>query len=157
MHDDFCISARAELMALCFQLVPKRLKVVDLTVENDPNAIVLIADGLVSAGNVNDGKPAHAQPDAAAVVLPEVVRAAVRDDSAHGGKHFVSGLLRLIVIQDSVDSAHGWISASIFLVATITLTLQSSRSLAFPRGARGPSTRQELLPTGPPELHAYNV
>ena len=72
-------------MALCFHLVPQRLEVVDLTVENDPDAIVLIADGLVATGDVNDGKPAHAQPDAAAAILARVVGAAMADDFSHCG------------------------------------------------------------------------
>src|SRR2546427_171018 len=71
MDDDFSVGACAEGMALCFHLVPQRLEVVDLTVENDPDAIVLIADGLVATGDVNDGKPslAHWTPEDSGNIL----------------------------------------------------------------------------------------
>src|SRR5260370_28218605 len=118
-------------MALCFQLVPERLEVVNLAVENDPDALVFVAKGLVAAGNVNDGKPAHAQPDAAAMVLAEVVRTTMGDDAAHGCENRVSGLLWPVEIQDAVDSAHGWSSVSNFFSAMINRYFATVSTRAF--------------------------
>ncbi|SRR6266446_1445719 len=114
MDNDFGVAARAEFMALRLQFVPQRLKIVNLAVEDDPNALVFVADGLVTTGHVNDRKPPHAQPDAAAAVLSEIIRTTVGDDPAHGSKNRVSGLLWPVEIQDAVDSAHGCSGVSTF-------------------------------------------
>src|SRR6266850_5592878 len=158
MDDHFGVSARAENVALCFQLVPKRLEVVNLSVENDPDALVLVAEGLVAAGNINDGKPPHTQPDAAAAILAEIVRAAMRDDPAHGGENGIRGLLRPVEIQDAVDSTHDLSTVSMFSRRAVAPSPRNAlRQYVFPRGASCRSIHPGLLPTGLPEPRVYSA
>jgi hypothetical protein len=41
------------------------LEIIDLAVEDDGDRLILVIDRLVAAGEVDDGKPAMAEPDAA--------------------------------------------------------------------------------------------
>jgi len=54
MDDDFCVGSGSEYVALFQQLAPKFQKVVNLAIKDDPDRLVLVADGLMAAFQVND-------------------------------------------------------------------------------------------------------
>src|SRR5262249_32201466 len=83
MHDDFGIGVGVKLVAAGDQFFAQFREIVDFAVEHDPDRLVFVVDGLVSAGEVNDAEPAHAEPGSAAGVDALVVRPAVDDGAAH--------------------------------------------------------------------------
>ena len=54
VNDDLGVALCPELVALLAELASTRLVVVDLTVEGDPDGIVLIGHGLMPACEVNN-------------------------------------------------------------------------------------------------------
>ena len=63
MDDYLGVAAGAKLMAQRGEFLHQALKVVDLAVEDDADAVVLVVHGLVASGEVDDGKSAMGQPD----------------------------------------------------------------------------------------------
>jgi hypothetical protein len=49
MHDDFGVALRVKVVAAAFKLTAQFGKVINLTVEYDPDALVLVVDRLASA------------------------------------------------------------------------------------------------------------
>ncbi len=125
------------------------MEVVNLTVENDPDALVLVADGLVTAANINDGKPTHAESDAPAAILAKVIRASMSYDPAHGSESGVRGLFRPVEVQDAVDSAHGLPNVSNFFVAMIEGYFASVSIRAFSTRIDLPASPSRTLANWP--------
>jgi len=79
--------------------------VVDLAVKNDPGAAVLIGDGLLASGQIDDREAAHAETDATVYVKAVFVRTAVPDRLAHARQQrFVHGFS--VMIYYAYDSTH---------------------------------------------------
>jgi hypothetical protein len=79
--------------------------IVDLTVEDDPDCAGFITDGLMSAGNVNNAKAAHADAYSAIGIYSFIIRAPMR----HGGAHLTHSRgfrPRSSEFHDSRDAAH---------------------------------------------------
>jgi hypothetical protein len=83
VNDDLGITAGAKMVPTLFKLSAELAKVVDLSVEYDPHAPILIEDGLVPAGEINDAKPAHAKAGAISYVYSFLVGSAVNEGLAH--------------------------------------------------------------------------
>ena len=83
MDDHLGISMGIEAVATAFQLPPKLREVVGFAVINYPDALVFVVNGLVSAAEVNDAQPPHAQPNRTLDEEPLIVGAAVHDGVAH--------------------------------------------------------------------------
>src|SRR5216684_3123763 len=83
VDDDLSVAVRIEAVTAGFQFSAKLRKVVNLAVENNPDALVFIVDGLPPAGEVNDAKPTDPKPYWAPRVNPLVVRTAMNDSLAH--------------------------------------------------------------------------
>ena len=64
VHDDLGVGRRREAVAARHELAPQLAVVVDLAVEDDPDRAVLVGDRLLAGLEVDDGQPAHAEPDA---------------------------------------------------------------------------------------------
>src|SRR5205085_1985905 len=58
-------------------------KIVNLAVENNPNAFVFVENGLMPAGKINDAETAHAQAHAVFDENAFVIRTAMHDRLAH--------------------------------------------------------------------------
>src|SRR5699024_8668709 len=69
------------------QLLPQGPVVVDLPVEDEHLAAVLVENGLPPALQVDDGQPAKAQGDLPVHIVIRVVRAPVADGVRHGLEH----------------------------------------------------------------------
>src|SRR4029077_1084782 len=59
VDDDLSVGVRIEVVSTAFQLSAKLRKVVNLSVENNPDALIFVVNRLMSAGKVDDAKPAH--------------------------------------------------------------------------------------------------
>ena len=84
---DLGVAARPEGVAVALQDAAKLPVVVDLAVEDDPALAVRARHRLVPALEVNDAEPPHAERPAGKGVDPLVVRAPVRQRSAHRREH----------------------------------------------------------------------
>jgi hypothetical protein len=80
-----CVKGVAEF----FEFVAKLAVVVYLAVKNYPGSAILIVNGLLSALQVNDRQPPHAQTNRALEVEAVLVWSAV----AYGGAHFADQCL----------------------------------------------------------------
>ena len=107
MDDRFGIGFGAEVVAGFFELLAKLLKIVNLTVQNDPNRAVFVRHGLMPAGDVNDAEPPHPERDAAAVIEAVVIGAAMRDDTAHPLHQRTRWIAARLETQKSEYPAHG--------------------------------------------------
>src|SRR5438270_3505039 len=96
--------ARAELFA---QLAI----VINLAVRHKPQRTVRVRERLMTAREVDDREPAHADRTWAISINAIVVRSAVNDGLAHSAKSFHRRGLP-VELQDSVDSAHSEVSIS---------------------------------------------
>ncbi len=83
--------------------------VIDFAVINDPDAFVLIGDGLMPGANVNDAKPPHGEPDIFFHQKTAVVGAAMHDLLIHRGEHVRTDAPVSIGIEDSADSTHNYL------------------------------------------------
>ncbi len=72
-----------EPMPLPLQLLVQTLVVVDLPVQDDDDAPVLVGERLVPAGEVDDAEATHAEAHAALGERAPVIRTAVLDRIAH--------------------------------------------------------------------------
>ena len=83
MDNNLRVSVSIEMVATSFEFAPQLEKIVDFTVENDPDAFVFVVNRLVAAGKVDDTEPAHAQAGWALGVNAFIVRTTVNDSLAH--------------------------------------------------------------------------
>ena len=122
MKDAFGIGFRREAMAAAFEVGTKLGKIVDFAVEDDPGAAVFVKDGLVAGGEIDDGKPAHAEARAIGYVDAFIVRAAMPDCVAHVAHESFGNVALARCADDSGNSAH---DPSILSRLTLALTLPS--------------------------------
>src|SRR5258708_3687469 len=106
MTENFRVRAGTEDVAALFEAISKLRKVIDFAVGNDPDRIIFIGDGLMSARQINNAEPAHPEGDTTAEVVPMIIRAAVRDGLSHSGKELPRGLSVRFQVRDAVDSTH---------------------------------------------------
>ena len=86
VNQDFRIALCAENVALGNQAGPQLLKVVNLSVANNPNCFIFVGDGLMPTREINDAQSSHSQGHAATKVHTLVVRAAMFDRFAHASQ-----------------------------------------------------------------------
>ena len=80
--------------------------IVDLPVEGEDFATVLVQNGLASAFQVDNGKPPKPQGDGTVHIIIRVVRATVTDGVRHRAEHTCI-LLSVAAVNKSNESAHG--------------------------------------------------
>ena len=83
MHNHFGIAVGIERVAASFQFTAQFRKVVNLTVEDYPNAGVFVVDRLTPARKIDNAEPTHPKSDRPARVNTLVVRPAMHDSLAH--------------------------------------------------------------------------
>ena len=83
VKNDLGVRMGIEAVAAAFELPAQLRKVIDFTVENDPEALVFVVNGLLAARNVNDTESAHSQAGWAVRVDAFIVRTTVNDSLAH--------------------------------------------------------------------------
>lgn len=103
------VGATVERVAFGLKLPPQLHKIVDLAVEYNDHAFVLVGHGLCACvGQVQDGQAPEPQRDAVVCVHAAHVRAAV-DDTVH---HFLQDCLFVIKIAGKADkSTHSGVTS----------------------------------------------
>src|SRR5262249_8704977 len=107
VHEHLRVGAGAEHVTAPLEIGPELLEVVDLAIAHDPEVLVLVRDRLMSAADVDDAEPPHAERDPRRDVATLVVRTAVLDDPADPGQDLARGLMLPAEADDAVDAAHG--------------------------------------------------
>src|SRR2546426_3304532 len=81
VNDHLRVSAGVEAVATTFQCRAQLWEVVDLPIEDDPDGSVLVVDGLMSSGQIDDTQSTHAQCGTALSVdsFVEIGRASCRE------------------------------------------------------------------------------
>jgi hypothetical protein len=104
MYQYFGIALGPEPVAPGRRPFPQRLIIVDLAVQDDPERLVFIGNGLAAAGQVDDGQAAEAEAQTRLDVDRHIVGASMGDCRRHGfhvgGSYATPG-------QDSNEAAHG--------------------------------------------------
>jgi hypothetical protein len=85
VQDHLGVALAAKPVALGFEVAAKLPVVVDFSVEDDLEGVILIGHGLSPPGEIDDSQTGHAEPNARLLVGSHVVRAAVLEDAEHGG------------------------------------------------------------------------
>src|SRR5262249_14084206 len=83
VNDDLGIRVGVEAVPPALEFRTKPREVVNLTVEDHPDAFVFVMHGLVTASQIDDTQPSHSETDAILRVNAFVVRTAVNDRLAH--------------------------------------------------------------------------
>jgi hypothetical protein len=83
MNDRLGIASRTVSMPARLQLLGKLGVVVDLTIENDPDGTVLVADWLMAVSQINDAEATHSDADIPGNENAGVVGAAMSDLIIH--------------------------------------------------------------------------
>jgi hypothetical protein len=112
VNDGLGVTIRGVTMTAGLQLLPQSRVVVDFTIEDDPDGAILIADGLMSSGQIDDAETAHAEPNATLGVNPIVIGTAMHHRVAHPSKKFGLQLCARRKLHNATDSAHLLLSLS---------------------------------------------
>ena len=101
MDDDLAVAAGAEGVAGGLELGAQLAVVVDLAVVDEPDGLVLVGDGLVAAGAVDDAQAAVAEADGGRLEGAGVVGAAVHEGRGHAPEKLPVGRA-----GETEDAAH---------------------------------------------------
>ncbi len=105
MNYRFSVAVGVESVPEFLQLRPQLQVVVDLAVENNPGAAVLVVNWLLTPGKIDNREPAHAQADGPVDVESVVIRTAMPDGIAHAPQQrFIDALT--LAIYNSYNSTH---------------------------------------------------
>src|SRR5438874_1075750 len=77
------IIKREKLEPARFELRPQFREVINFAIKDDPDALVLVVDGLVATRQIYDAESAHSESDGAFGVDPLIIRPPVDDCLAH--------------------------------------------------------------------------
>src|SRR5205085_526446 len=105
VNDGFGVAVGVKGMAQFFQLRPQFEIVVDLAVENDPRAAVLVVNRLRSAFEIDDCEAAHSETDGAVEVEAIVVGTTMTNRIAHSRQQLLVNRLS-VVSNDTYNSTH---------------------------------------------------
>ena len=95
-ENHFRVGMRVKGPALALQIFAQLAVIVNLAVKNNPPGLILIMDGLVAGGKVNDLEAAHGKTEVPVTVIPFRVRPAVRHEPVHA---FEQGLIRRLIFE----------------------------------------------------------
>ena len=93
-------------MALRFQVAAQLLVIVDLTVVDDRDRPILILDGLVPGGEIDDAEPAHCQPHIPLDIKAIIIRSAMNDLPVHRLQETALDSSPGNTVKDATDSTH---------------------------------------------------
>ena len=106
MNDRLSVAVRAVGVTACDQSLPQFAMVVDLAINDDLDDAILVADGLVARGKVDDAQSAHADTHRALRIDALIVRSPMGNDFAHSpqGDSFCPGVPA--ELENSSNSTH---------------------------------------------------
>src|SRR5262245_34057385 len=106
MNDCLGVGVGFELMAALDERFTQFGKIVDFTIEDNPDRSVLVANRLMAARHINDRKPPHTKSDIVLEIESLVVRAAMNDCASHFAGDLLVGDLTSVEIDESCNTAH---------------------------------------------------
>ena len=106
VQDRLGVAVGGEPVAPRLQFQPQLGVVEDLAVEDDPQAAVLVADGLLARAEIDDGEPGVAQAGLIVQVDAELVRAAVPDGAEHAPERGLGDGAGAAQVAEPGDAAH---------------------------------------------------
>ena len=155
MQEALGVGAAVELVALGLELGAKLLEVVDLAVEDDDDAAVLICHGLgAGLSQVEDRQAAEAEGDAAVDKLAAHVGTTMDDAVHHLGEHL--GLV--IRPTDKTDkTAHNTIPSAVAGHQIESITFEYTRGRKGGRNVQAISTESAPPRHAPVTFNGYEV
>jgi hypothetical protein len=87
MKNHLGIGMSSKHMPACKQFLAQFDVVEDLTVKGDPHTPVFVAQGLVTAAEIDDAQPGMGQPDTGVGVNAPLIRTAMPDHGNHSLQH----------------------------------------------------------------------
>src|SRR5207237_2718153 len=105
MDDHFRVRLGLEAVPASKQLLTQFDVIVDLTVEDDPDGAVLVAQRLVPTAQVDDRQTAHGHAERTLDVYPFVVGPAMRDERRHSVEESAVGRRPIAVVLTG-DAPH---------------------------------------------------
>lgn len=145
VDQDFCIRFRVKPMSLLFQ-IPAEFKVVeDFTVIDNPDGIILVVNGLVAAGKVDDAQARVGQADLPIRIYAERVGASMANEPQHPPEKRFFGFRRIKIdyagyathfgsvgVVGSVESSGLWIyGEAILRVSRAWLELEEGERICL--------------------------
>src|SRR2546430_3432716 len=106
MDNGLGIALRAITVAAGFEIRAQLLVVVDFTVVNNPEVLVLVRDWLVPCLDVNNAQSAHSQSNVALHKEPVVIRTTVHDLRIHMRQRVAFHVPARTETKNSANSAH---------------------------------------------------
>src|SRR5215469_5179069 len=106
MNNHFGIAVCVKAVAAVFQSCTKLGKVIDFTVEYDPDSPILVVNWLAAHGKIDNAEPPHAQACAAHDMDPFIIRAAVHDGLTHSAYIRSIGHIAAVTANDAGYSTH---------------------------------------------------
>jgi hypothetical protein len=108
MDNSFCVAVAAVPMAPFFQLLTEFQMIVDLTVEDKCDRIILIRDRLMTRLYVDDAQPAHCHADIVRKKEASVIGTPMNDLAVHFFENAALGCPVTIKVENAADSAHSY-------------------------------------------------
>src|ERR1039458_7175951 len=90
------------------KILSQILVVVDFTIEDDPNALIFIADRLVTGLDVDDAEATHSQSDVLLDKKAVIVGPAVDDLLVHRDEHVAIHSHIWLGMENTADSTHDY-------------------------------------------------
>src|SRR5579859_2191184 len=106
MNNGFRVTVRTEFVPFRFESVAELREIVNLTIEHDPDRVVLIGHRLATALDVEDAKPAMRQPDATIEIFAGPVRSAMGLRDIHARDQLARDRSAIREIEFAGDAAH---------------------------------------------------
>jgi hypothetical protein len=107
VDDDFSVAASVEDMAEGLQFRNEFLVIVDFAVEDDADALVFVVEWLLAGGQVDDGEPTMAEPDAGFEMQAAFIGTAMELRFVHAMEHRTINVAFASSVKDAGYSAHG--------------------------------------------------
>jgi hypothetical protein len=121
MNQDLGVAPGFEHMPPGLEIFPYGQVIVDLAVKDNRNGLILIHHGLVSSGDIDDGKASDSDADVPVEIKPFIVRSPVVNHTGHIFQDSAVDRPLRITIHNAADTAHvvTLLSPSCFLVCRI--------------------------------------
>ncbi len=105
VDDRFRVAVGVERVAEFFEFLAEFEIVVDLAVEDDPRAAILIVDGLLAALQIDDGEASHRESDGTVDVKTVLVGTTMPDRLAHPRQQLLVNRFS-VVSNNAYNSTH---------------------------------------------------
>ncbi len=147
MDDHLGIAPGVKAVAALGELGNQLLVVVDLAVEHDHHAAVLVEQRLLARGQIDDGQPPMAEAEPRLEVQPALVGSAVVLRLVHARDEIARDRPRALQVHDADDAAH--IASALSEGRPASRRAQAPRrGMGFPSAAPGRRRRRARARTG---------